>query len=330
MDHTVKPFFGKVEKILIRSANWVGDAVMSLPSISAVRCSFPNAHIAVLAKPWVAGIFQENPLVDEVILYQKPGLHQGLGGKWRLARQLRHAHFDLAFLLPNSFESALIPFLAGIPRRAGYRTDGRILLLTHPVKLTAEVKAGHQVDYYLAMVGALGFASTNRFPELKISAEREKEAERFLNRFHRQGQQKIVGLSPGATYGPAKQWFPERFGELADRLTKIVGTHILLFGSQKDKDIAVQVKQNSSTPLTDLTGMTTLEQAMALIARCSLFITNDSGLMHIAAALGVPLVGIFGSTDPQRTGPRGSRCQIVQKPIPCAPCLRAECPDDRR
>jgi heptosyltransferase-2 len=319
-----------IRKVLIRSANWVGDAVMSLPAIASVRRTLPQAEIFILAKPWVAEIFEKNPVVDGVVIYQSPGIHQGLRGKWRLAQQLKGEGFELAILLQNAFEAALISFLAGIPRRAGYDTDARGFLLTHPVAMTGRIKREHQVDYYLGMVGSLGFQPVHSVPSLQVSAARQEEAKRKLESFGFGESQGLVGISPGATYGSAKEWFPERYAELADRIAEDFGARILIFGSGGDKEVAAQVRRHSRVPLIDLTGMTTLAQAMSLMARCRLFITNDSGLMHAAAALGVPVVAIFGSTDPERTGPRGEFCRVVRRPVPCAPCLKTECPTDRR
>lgn len=330
MEKTGKIIFPDIKRVLIRSANWVGDAVMSLPAISSVRRSFPQAEISILAKPWVAEIFQNRSIVDRVIIYQSPGIHQGLQGKWRLAKKIKEEGFELALLLQNAFEAALISYLAGIPRRAGYDTDGRGLLLTHPVALNKKIKKGHQIDYYLQMVESLGCQPAKRTPYLEISRERQEEAQQMLQ-FQGIGESEdLVGISPGATFGSAKQWFPEKYGKLAERIVKNFGARILIFGSQGDKNAAVQVGQNAKVSLVDLTGRTTLGQAMALIGRCRLFITNDSGLMHLAAALRVPVVAIFGSTDPDKTGPIAEVCRVVRKPVPCAPCLKTECPEERQ
>jgi len=319
-----------VKKVMIRSANWVGDTVMSLPAIASLRLNFPRARIHILAKPWVADIFRANYDVDEVILYQNPGIHQGLAGKWRLARELKKKNFDLAFLLQNAFEAAFISVLAGIPKRAGYNTDGRSLLLTHPVLLRKEVKGGHQVDYYLAILKSLGLKLASRIPSLKIAPASQEEASRILQSLGLGESETLVGISPGATYGPAKQWFPERYAELSGRISEGLGARVLIFGSQGDKKIASRVCRNARIPLIDLTGITTLAQASALIARCKLFVTNDSGLMHVGAALGVPLVAIFGSTDHRRTGPLGEACRVIHKPVTCWPCLKTECPEETR
>jgi len=329
MEKREKIIFPDIQKILIRSANWVGDAVLSLPAIASVRLTFPRAKISILAKPRVAELFHKNPVVDQVILYESPGVHAGLRGKWHLARQLKKEGFELAFLLQNAFEAALISFLAGIPRRAGYDRDARGLLLTHPVRVDRKSKKVHQTDYYLGLVESLGFRCAPRMPSLKVSKEGEEEAGRMLQTLGLKSSQGLVGISPGATYGPAKQWFPERYGAVADRIAKNLDAAVLIFGNEGDKKVASEVRQNARIPLVDLTGMTTLEQAMALISRCRLFLTNDSGLMHVAAALGIPVVAIFGSTDPERTGPLGEVCRVVRKPVPCAPCLKTDCPEDR-
>ena len=213
----------EIRKVLIRSANWVGDAVMSLPAIASMRQSFPQAEMAILAKPWVAELFQNNPVVDRVILYADPGIHQGIQGKWRLAQMLKEDEFDLAILLQNAFEAAFISFLARIPRRAGYDTDGRRFLLTHPVTCDPKIKQSHQIDYYLGLVKSLGLRSAAPFPRLAVPPQQQEEASRKLRSLGVKETEEIVGLSPGATFGPAKQWFPERYGKLRRKLRRSLG-----------------------------------------------------------------------------------------------------------
>jgi len=322
--------WGEVRKILIRSANWVGDAVMSLPALASVRLSFPRAEIFILAKPWVADLFRDSPEIDRVILYQSPGIHEGFRGKWRLARELKLERFDLALHLPNSFESALISFLARIRQRAGYNTDGRGIILTHRVPVNGEIKKGHQVEYYLHLLESLGFQRGEDVPTLKTSPKIREEAEGILKSHGVKESDPLIGVSPGAQYGSAKEWFPERYGELADRIAREMGARILIVGSMGDRLVASQICRKTGPAAIDLAGSTTLAQAMGIIARCRLFITNDSGLMHVASALGVPLVAIFGSTDPRRTGPLSKNSRVLYKSIPCAPCLKTECPEDRK
>jgi len=319
----------EIRKVLVRTANWIGDAVMTLPALSSIREGLPNRHIAVLTKPWVADLFSGHPMVDEVILYESPGRHEGGWGKWRLARELSQKRFDLAILFQNAFEAALLAYLAKIPRRAGYNTDARGLLLTQAVPVNRMVKKGHQVDYYRAMTAGLGFQSRSSPPSLPLTEWQREASERILSSRGLQRERRLIGLAPGAAYGPAKQWFPERFAALADRFSRGWGARLLIFGSQGDRGTASQLIQNARSEAADFTGQTTLGQAIGLIARCRLFVTNDSGLMHVAAALGVPVVAIFGSTDPARTGPLGENCRVVRKPLPCAPCLKTHCPEKR-
>lgn len=322
--------FGEIRKVLIRSANWVGDAVMSLPAIASIRQGFPRAQISILAKPWVSDLFQDCPEIDRVILYRSPGLHEGFRGKWKLARALKPERFDLALHLPNSFESALISYLAGIPSRAGYNTDGRGILLTHRVPVNGKIKKGHQVEYYLHLLSSLGFRLAEGIPVLKISPKRLEEAKGILEPFGVKESDPLVGISPGAKYGSAKEWFPDRYRELAGRISTEMGARALILGSLEDRPVASTISQSAGNAVVDLAGRTNLAQAIGVIARCRLFVTNDSGLMHVASSLGVPLVAIFGSTDPLRTGPRGRNSRVLYKSIPCAPCLRTECPEDRQ
>ncbi len=303
---------------------------MSLPALTSVRRTYPRAEIFILAKPWVADLFKSHPDVDRVVLYQSPGIHEGFRGKWRLARELRLEKFDLALHLPNSFESALISFLAGIPQRAGYNTDGRGVLLTHRVPVNGKIKRGHQVEYYLYLLRSLGFQICGGIPALETSPKLLEEAERILEALGVKKSDPLVGLSPGTKYGSAKEWFPERFGELMGRICREMRARTLILGSPGDRLVASQISQKTGPAAIDLTGKTTLSQAIGLIARCRLFITNDSGLMHVASALGIPLVAIFGSTDPLRTGPLSKNGRVLYKSIPCAPCLKTECPVDRR
>jgi len=328
-DHPASEDFAAVRRVVVRAANWVGDAVMTLPALTAIREGLPNRHLAVLTKPWVADLFSGHPAVDEIILYQSPGRHEGVRGKWRLARELGSKGFDLAILFQNAFEAALLAYAAKIPGRAGYNTDARGILLTRPVSVNPMVKKGHQVDYYRAMTAGLGFQSRISVPSLPLEKARREESERILTDCGLQNERRLIGLGPGAAYGPAKQWFPERFGALAERFSREWGARLLVFGSRGDRETAARLAQSSRSELTDFTGKTTLGQAMGLIARCRLFVTNDSGLMHVAAALGVPVVAIFGSTDPARTGPLGEKCRVLRKPLPCAPCRKAHCPEKR-
>ncbi len=313
-------------KLLLRAANWVGDAVMMTPAVCSLRKCFPKAEIFVLAKPWVVPVFEGLPYVDHILVYDKAGRHQGIFGFIRLARDLRAFRFDAAILFQNAFEAAFIAALSGIPVRIGYPTDGRGILLTHRSPLLTRCRKVHQVEYYLGILKGVGIPDTNRELCLSIGEKETKKAQRLLNRFGIRKTDTLVGINPGAAYGPAKQWPPDRFAAVGDRIQEVCGVKILIFGGPADRALGLRIRQSMRYPAVNLAGETDLSEAMALIRECRLFITNDSGLMHVASALKVPLVAIFGSTDPEATGPWGYRGRILKSKISCSPCLEPECP----
>jgi heptosyltransferase-2 len=299
--------------ILIRATNWVGDAVMCLPALRVIRDRFPKARIAVLAKPWVADLYRRESFADEVIQYDQ--------SRWATARILRPRKFDCAILLQNAFEAALIVWLARIPVRIGYNRDGRRLLLTRPV---AVPKSGeiprHERFYYLELLRRAGI----------VDSLPPSDAIR-LDAGDRTRARKIIGVSPGAAYGNAKQWLPERFAEAAARLAEARGAEVALFGSSGERELCDQVARLlNGHRVTNYAGRTTLGEFIDLASHCELFLTNDSGAMHIASALGVPTVAIFGATDDVATGPTGPLARVVRERVDCSPCLLRECPIDHR
>lgn len=328
--HKPKLDVRKINRILVRSTNWVGDAILTTPAVRAVRKNFPDAEVSILVKPWVAPIFYNNPDIDHIIVYDSEKRHNGWFGKVRLSRSLRRDRFDLAVLLQNAFEAALLAYLAGIPYRLGYKTDGRHLLLTHGVHLDPRLKKVHEIEYYLGILEGAGLRPAGRELTLQVSDKERHEAEAFLSEYEINVAQPLIGVSPGATYGPAKRWFPERFATLCDRLQESSGARIVILGGPGDAAAGDQVSRSMKIPPVNLCGKTTLRQAVSVIDRCHLFVTNDSGLMHVAAALDIPLVAIFGSTNPVTTGPVGSKSHIVRVPMDCSPCLKPRCPEDHR
>lgn len=316
----------KIKRLLVRSTNWIGDAVMTTPAVRAIRSNFPAARISMLAKPWVAPVFAHSPHVDEIIIYEAGGRHAGAGGTIRLARDLRRYRFDAAILLQNAIEAALIAFMAGIPARIGFDTDGRRLLLTHPVRRTQAIKGIHQTGYYLKILHGLGLATGPPTLELSLNPADKKRAGRLLADHGLSPGSRLIGLNPSATFGPAKQWFPERYAALGERLHATLGTTILIFGGPSDRELGQTIAGRMAAPSLDLSGRTSLGEAMALIDRCHAFVTNDSGLMHVAAALGTPLVAIFGSTNSTTTSPFSDSSRIVRVPIECSPCMKPVCP----
>jgi heptosyltransferase-2 len=247
----------------------------------------------------------------------------------KTARLLRKMKFDLAIIFQNAFEAALLSYLGGVRFRIGYNTDGRGFLLSHSVIRDEEVLRVHQVEYYLSLLKAMGWEAESRDPRVFV-AEKDKGAIQSLLLSKGIGHDFLLGLSPGAVFGPAKRWPAERFAAIGDWAVDRWGAKIVVMGSQGELDICGAVSHYMKHDSVNLCGRTTLGEAMALIERCQFFVTNDSGLMHIGAALNVPMVALFGSTDPVATGPRSERARIVQKPVDCAPCLKPECPTDYR
>jgi len=308
----------EIRRVLVRAPNWVGDAVMSLPVLAGLSRVVPQARITVLAAPRVAPIFQALPDVTEVMAY--PAGRE----KWRLLWSLRKG-FDLALALPNSFESALGLWLAGARERAGYNADGRRLFLTLAVNGRQELAGLHTVYYYLGLLKIFGAVDTFRPPTLHLTDDDVLGAQEILAADPGSSSRPWVGLSPGAAYGPAKRWPPERFAALAQALMEEHGVRLLILGGLEDQEAAAQVKERLQSPVLDLVGRTSLRQALGVLGQLKLLITNDSGLMHAAAALSVPLVALFGSTDPKATGPFTSRATVLYHPLACSPCLKRTC-----
>jgi heptosyltransferase-2 len=321
---------GDVKRIIIRSTNWVGDAVLTTPAVRAVRKNFPDAEITILAKPWVAPIFYNNPHIDHVIHYEADGRHRGWLGKVRLVKALRKGKFDLAILFQNAFEAAILHYLAGVPNRLGYDTDNRRFLLTHSIEMTPRLKQIHEIDYYLGILQAVGLQLDGRDLTLRVTDQERNRASDVLKKQHMETRDKLIGVSPGATYGSAKRWAPERYAALCDKIHESHGARIIIFGGPGEERTGYRVVESMKHSSVNLCGKTTLRETAALIERCRLFVTNDSGLMHVAAALSVPLVAIFGSTNPITTGPSSLKSRVVRAFVPCSPCLKPECPTDHK
>lgn len=319
-------YLRKINRLLIRSANWIGDAVMTTPAMGAIRKNFPGAEISILAKPWVAPLFENSSHTDHVLIYDGAERHRGFAGKFRLARDLKSHSFDAAILFQNAFEAAFVTWLADIPLRIGYNTDVRTPLLTHAVLCIPEMKKVHQVRYYMGILRGIGLQADDPGLCLRVSPEDRHQAGEILGGYGI-SHGNVIGINPGATFGTAKRWPRECYAELCRRLQKSLAAHILVFGGPEEKNLGHQICDGVGQHCTSLCGKTTLREAVALIERCHLFVTNDSGLMHIAAALNVPQIAIFGPTNHVTTAPASPESRIVRVPVPCSPCLKPECPE---
>lgn len=316
-------------RIMIRAANWVGDAIMTTPVVRALRKNYPRARITVLAKPWVVPVYESSPHVDEVMVYENEGRHKMGMGTLRLAGDIRKKEFHLAVLMQNAFEAALLAFLAGVPERLGYNTDARSLLLNRCIKMDPALKKGHLIDYYITILTSAGLASDGRELDLFLPDSDREWADDFLAG---QGLDRgpIIGINPGATGGTAKRWFPERYGELVRLLSTEYQTRAIIFGGPADRELGEEIAVMTPGACINMAGKTSLSKAFALIGACNLFVTNDSGLMHAAAAQNINQVAVMGSTDFIATAPANANSIMVREPVDCSPCLKPECPIDHR
>lgn len=319
-------------KLLVRATNWVGDAVMCIPALEAIRAHAAQADISILARPWVADLYRGQPFANKII-----PLDASVRGPFALekfARELRRERFDSVLLLQNAFSAAWLAWRAGIPGRIGYARDGRRLLLTRAVHVPRpnEIPA-HESYYYLELLRRLGWL--DKLPTLtkitlhlapgasEAAESRLQKAGAHLNSLH-------IALAPGAAYGAAKCWLPERFATVADSLIDEFNADVILFGTPSEVEVSRQIAARMRHQPISLVGQTPIGELPALFSRCRLFIGNDSGAMHVAAAVGVPVVGIFGSTDPFGTAPVTPRRTLVQRKVACSPCFLRECPIDHR
>jgi heptosyltransferase-2 len=312
-------------KILIRSTNWVGDAIMALPALRAVRTRFPDAEITILARPYVAFIYKNQRVCDKMMFVDY---------KRDMVGELREQKFDKALLFQNAFEAAWFAWRAGIPERIGYARDGRSFLLTKAVAVPkpGEIPA-HEQYYYLELLrraGWLDSTPTESFITLNVPEENRKSAAEFLRSNGANPKSLRVAIGAGASYGSAKCWPPDRFAELANRLQSQPGVDIILFGTRAEAPVSSAIAAGMRQPPIDLTGKTAISDLPALLSQCHLFIGNDSGAMHVAASVGLPVVAVFGPTDPHGTAPVTPRCSIVQEKPYCSPCFLRRCPTDHR
>jgi len=321
------------QKIMVRATNWIGDGVMSLPALEALRARFPTSEIVLVTKPWVNELYWRLPAVNRQIVYKPASEHKGPRGFWKFARELRAERFDAAILLQNAFHAAWMAWCARVPVRVGYARDGRSALLTDAIAVPSPAAYGHQAYYYLQLLFRAGLIDKPEpVREIRLALDDTELAwgAKHLEKLGLGGPRFLVGLNPGAFYGPAKRWLLSRYAQLADRLIGAFHADVLIFGSAAERPLAEEIaRAMTHTPLI-LAGETSLRQLLALLAQCRLVVSNDSGPMHLAAALGLPLVAIFGSTNERATGPIGLRARMVKRPVACSPCGLRECPIDLR
>jgi heptosyltransferase-2 len=310
-------------RTLVVAPNWIGDAVMAQPLLALLKAHEPKRALDWLAPPHILPVGAAMAQIDRLIeAPQRHGQLQ-LGARWALARQLRDADYDRAYILPNSAKSALIPWLAGIRERIGYRGESRGVLLTHsPDSVARRVP---MVEHYARLASVCGLPAPANIPqpELIVDATRAEVVRAQLQI----PPGPLVILAPGAEYGPAKRWPARHFAALADRLTgSWPQVQVVLIGSMNERPIATEITTMSAGPVRNLCGETALGDAFALLADADGVVSNDSGLMHVAAAFGRPQAAVFGSSDPRHTPPGSARAQVLWLKLDCSPCFARECP----
>jgi heptosyltransferase II len=321
-------------KIVIRATNWVGDAIMALPALRAVRAKFLDSQIAIVARPYVADIYRHQGICDELIPYDPKGPHRGWKGREHLVKELRLRSFDVALLLQNAFDAAWLVWRAGIPQRIGYARDGRSLLLTKaiPVPRPDEIPS-HEKFYYLELLRRAGWLDAlhcdAHIPLHVPSAARAAAAQTLRNAGVRQNALRIA-VGAGASYGSAKCWPPDRFAKALNELLSQSDADVILFGTTSESVVSAAINRELRRPAFDFTGKTEITDLPALLSQCHLFLGNDSGAMHVAAAVGLPIVAVFGPTDPEGTAPVTTRATIIQQKPYCSPCFLRRCPTDHR
>jgi len=314
-----------IEKILIVGPAWIGDMIMSQALFKLLKQLYPQVHIDVLAPEWTQALLERMPEVSNAINMPLGHGQLQLKQRWQLGKQLRAQNYDHAIVLPNSWKSAIIPYAAQIPRRTGWIGEMRYGLLNDTRRLNKK-KLPLMVERFLALSSIhenkkIDWQSYK--PSLEVSITTLTAA---LNKFNLSATSKpILAICPGAEYGPAKRWPAEYFAEVAKQKIK-EGWQVWIFGSEKDQAIAKTIQQLTQNICHDLTGKTTLAEAIDLLSLANLVLTNDSGLMHIAAALQRSMIVLYGSTSPQFTPPLTNDVKILSLNLACSPCFKRECP----
>jgi len=331
------------KKILVRSTNWLGDAVMSTPFLELLRKLFPESFIEICALPYIAPVFENNPAVDKISVISRDKGLKSAAGAIKSFWPWREIKYDLGISLPNSIGAALDLKKAGCRKILGYNRGGRRLMLDLPVEVTKEILCVHEIYYYMNLLRR--FAADNPNPAMaeyfsSLAAGLEASYRLYLTQaeitcaesiLEKNGvnlrRDFVLGVNPGAFFGPAKRWFTDRYAETARKLcASFDNLKIIVFGSAKEETIGEEICRGLDGRAFNMCGKTSIRELMALISRCRHFITNDSGAMHIAAAFDIPITAIFGPTDHKSTYPLSRDYKIIRREIPCAPCKRRECP----
>jgi len=306
------------QRILVKTPNWLGDSIMSLPAVNRIRQLFPEEELWVLTRPNLAGLWKIIHEIDKVIIDNSP------------PALFKPEKINLGILLTNSFASALYMFRMGASQRRGYSINFRQWLLTQPVRLSNNWRKLHQIEYFLGIINGLGSIDVPHIPHLNLIPGIQNNAKAFLARYGWMDGEPIIGIHATASYGPAKCWLKENYAELIQRLNTVYKTWVFLCGSGNERDEIDDILKmiQDKRRVFNIAGETDIAGLAGFISLCGLFIANDSGPMHLASALGVPVVAVFGPTDPELTGPKESNVVVLKKDLPCSPCFKRRCPNN--
>jgi heptosyltransferase-2 len=317
------------QNIIVRMPNWIGDLVMATPILHDLRKAFPKARITAMCRLPICELLKEDPEIDELFCFRKGSRWDRRNERRNIIEKLKEGKYDLGILLTHSFSSAWWFWMGRIRYRLGYKSNARKWLLTHSLAFPENIDRQHLVTTYKMLLKPLGIPLSNTPPALYLSSKEKEEARALL---HQRGVPEgalVVGINPGATYGSAKCWLPERFRDVTMRLLDDPDLYIVYFGDQATAGLCKEICRDLPSRVINLAGLTTLRQLASLISVCDVLLTNDSGPMHIADALDTTLVALFGSTSEIVTGPYRQR-DVIRKPVECSPCYQRVCPIDFR
>jgi lipopolysaccharide heptosyltransferase II len=328
----VNPKSDQIKRVVVRTPTWVGDAVMSVAALRELRRIFPNAHITLVSPPGTSDIFVDADFADEVLISER-----GIFSTLNIAREWRQRQFDLAVLFQNAFAAAATAFLARVPQRVGYDSDRRGVLLTSSLPLPDWRDRRHESFYYLNIVaeveqmffGTSAIADTEPRLDLYVSEERKEAARRILQQASAQFGKPLAIICPGSVNSRAKRWPADRFADLADQLID-AGMNVVMIGSPGELEVSKEVAARAARQPINLTGKTTVAEAVAIMSIADVLVTNDTGPAHIGAALNTPTLVIFGPTNPLTTYPLSATAEMIRRPPDCAPCMLRDCPIDHR
>lgn len=315
--------------IVVKMPNWLGDAVMASPILHDIKVFYPHSKLTLLAPSSITPLFLKDPHVDDFLSYEKQSHWIRKAEHLDVIKPLQMGKYDVGILLSRSLTSAWWFWRGQVRRRIGFRGNGRSLLLTDPLNYPSKESREHQIITYKRLLAPLDIPITETLPKLFLGAEDEEFFAQFSSLYKIQPSDELVGINPGAAYGTAKCWLPDRFREVIKHLIKDPNKVILCFGDRTGASVVSEICQGMPDQVINLAGKTTLRELMVLIGKCRALLTNDSGPMHIASALQTPLVALFGSTDDTKTGPYYGE-KVIHKRVECSPCFERVCPIDFR